>query len=374
MKLVVTIGATANYCYAMKTLARRVAANVAAAELKDPGTVIIAGDNSKEVKAAVKVWGEIMPKNWTVIHLPAGQEGAGDVNYKEPAQLLIARLRSAAFSEARRINPDYCWSLDSDTLPPPNALRCMLDMLRFDRGYYSISTCPYPNEAFMGGRGTPQNPIGEDWLQHERRISPEVQAEIDAVKKLEDENRLEVEALKKEAEGTEPGKVTEPTPEWTERKKKSDDALGAWLIRKEACDKKIRECPPDGNVFQVNGKHGWRARGWLDHCYPAMGKGVVVPIDWSGFGCALMNDEALGLANFEGYDGKGTEDLFIVWRRWWPAGLRLNCIMHCPCDHVIWHKKKGGNAEEFTLIESYHETQGECVGHLRTRKTPWKEN
>ena len=74
-----------------------------------------------------------------------------------------------------------------------------------------------------------------------------------------------------------------------------------------------------------------------------------------------------------GYDGGGTEDLFVVWRKWYPAKLRINTITHCPCDHVIWEKKKGGDEKTFTLIRSFHETEGECVGHLRTAKMPWKE-
>ncbi len=345
MKLAITVCATANYCYAMKTLAARVSANLSAAAWGEPGLVVIAGDNSKEVREAVKHWKAALPTGWEVTHLIVGAEDPDAVNYKPGAQLLIARLRSAAFSEVRRIQPDWCWSLDSDTLPPANALRCMMDMLKFDNGFYSVSTCPYPNDAFLGGRGTPQNPIGQDYLEAERILPDDLKAEI--------------EALKKEAAETEPGKFTEPTKEWVERKKKAEE--------------RVRECPPDGNLWQVIAKHGWRRRGWLEAAYPAIGRGAVVPSDWCGFGCTLMNREALALANFEGYDGQGTEDIYVVWRRWWPAGLRINVITHCPCDHVIWQKKKGGDTKEYTLINSYHEDQGECVGHLRTRKMPWSE-
>ncbi len=260
--------------------------------------------------------------------------------------MLIARLRTAAFTAARRVGADYCWSLDSDTLPPHNALRCMLDMVRFDDGrVYQISACPYPNELFLGGRGNQFNQIAQDFLDTERKIPDELKAEI--------------EALKKEAAETEPGKPTTPTPEWLEKKKKVDE--------------KIRECPPDGNIWEVIGKHGWRQRGWIDHAYPALGWGVVVPSDWCGFGCTLMSREALAITSFDGYEGQGTEDLFIIWNRWWPAGLRINAILHCPCDHVIWSKKKGGSPEEYTIIRSFHETNGDAVGHLRTRKHPWKE-
>lgn len=345
MKLVITVAATSSYCYAMKTLASRVAANLTAAKWTTAGIAIIAGDNSKELKAAIQHWRDILPKDWDVIHVNAGQENPAAANYKVEAQLLIGKLRSAAFAATRKENADLCWSLDSDTLPPANALRCMVDMLKFDDGYYSISACPYPNELFLGGRGTQFNQISPDFLDSERKIPEDLQAEIDA--------------LKKEAAETDPTKKSEPPPEWIERKKKVDERLS--------------QCPPDGHIWQVIGKFGWRQRGWLDNAYPGIGRGSVVPSDWCGFGCTLMNREALSLANFEGYDGQGTEDLFVVWNRWWPAGLRINAITHCPCDHVIWSKKKGGSPEEYTLIRSYHEMHGDAVGHLRTRKQPWKE-
>ncbi len=347
MKLVITVCATASYCYAMKTLASRVAANLGYAEWKDPGVVIISGDKSKEVKKALEDWQEAMPENWKVIHItPGAVENVSAENYKKEAQLLIGKLRSAAFTAARRENADYCWSLDSDTLPPANALCCMVDLLRFDRGRcYQVSACPYPNELFLGGRGTQFNQIAPDFTDDERVIPDDLKAEI--------------EALKKEAAETSPDKKTEPPAEWLERKKKVDE--------------RIRQCPPTGHIWQVIGTHGWKPRGWMDHAYPGIGWGAVVPSDWCGFGCTLMSRAALALANFEGYDGQGTEDLFVVWHRWWPAGIRINAITHCPCDHVIWSKKKGGNPEEYTLIRSFHEMHGDAVGHLRTRKQPWKE-
>ncbi|HXP63624.1 MAG TPA: hypothetical protein VN829_24175 [Dongiaceae bacterium] len=345
MSLVVTVAATESYCYAMKTLGRRVAANVFAAGITEPGVAIIAGDNSRQVKDAVKSWKESLPANWTITHLNAGEEKPDEPNYKIAAQMLIATLRGAAFTEARRLNPEFCWSLDSDTLPPPNALGCSMDMLCFDGGYYSVSSCPYPNEAFLGGRGTQFNTIAQDYIEDERILTDELKAERIAleaeIKRLNDE------------------KVKDLPQEFKDRRKKYDEA--------------VNKCPPDGNVFQVIAKHGWRRRGWFETAYPGIGKGSVVPSDWCGFGCTLMNPQALSLANFEGYDGQGTEDLYVVWRRWWPAGLRINCIPHCPCDHVMWAKKKGGSPDEYTLILSLHETQGECIGHLRTMKQPWRE-
>lgn len=342
MKLIITICATQNYCYAVRTLARRLAANLVAAKWTEAGTLILAGDKSRECESAAKECKDALPENWTVKRVVAGAETPGAINYKTDAQMLIAALRTAAFTEARRIGADLCWSLDSDTLPPHNALRCMLDMLRFDNGYYSISTCPYPNEAFLGGRGTVYNHIAQDVVEEERVLPPELKAEIDA--------------LKLEASST---TATAPSPEWMERKKKVDE--------------QVRNCPPAGSIWALTDKFGWRRRGWLEQAYPAIGVGAVVPSDWCGFGCTLMTQEALALADFDGYDGGGTEDLFIVWRKWYPAKLRINVITHCPCDHVIWEKKKGGDAKTYTLIRSFHETEGECVGHLRTAKSPWKE-
>lgn len=359
MRLAITVCATENYCYAGKTLGRRVVANLLMAGITEPGLAIISGDDSQACKNMVKAWKATLPPTWDIRHLVVAAEKKGDPNYKPGAQILIAKLRGAAFSEARLWNADRCWSLDSDTLPPPNALRCSLDMLNFDGGYYSISTCPYQNGLFLGGRGTPQHPIAEDFIESERMVTEEL-------KKEKAEMDIEDKALSEEAAKSDPSKFTDPPQEWKDRH-------AALIKRAEEYRKKISECPPDGNVFQVTAKHGWRRRGWFDYAYPGIGKGSIVPSDWCGFGCTTMNQRALALADFTGYDGQGTEDLFIVWRRWWPEGLRLNVIAHCPCDHVIHDRKKGGDDRVYTLVQAYHETDGECVGHLRTRNLPWVE-
>lgn len=338
--IAITICATDKYTYAMRTQARRVAANCFGRT--EPITVILVGDTSPALKSIANYYREIMPAATVkVIGLPGIKDDAE--NYKETAQLLIAKLRSEAFSAARAVNAEYCWSLDSDTLPPPNALRCMLDMLRFDNGYYSVSACPYPNALFLGGFGSLQHNIEEDYLPQERLLPPELKAQWEA-------DEAELKALN-EAK----------TPV-------TDEHRARWA----ETHKKIKECPADGNIWQVIAKHGWRRRGWLDHAYPAIGKGSVVPSDWCGFGCTLLSREALALAHFDGYDGKGTEDLYICWQRWFPAKLRINCITHCPCDHVIWdRKKKGGDAEKYTHHIAYHEPEGEHRGHLRVRQKPW---
>jgi hypothetical protein len=75
------------------------------------------------------------------------------------------------------------------------------------------------------------------------------------------------------------------------------------------------KCKPLGNVFFCNSKK-FRRRGWMDAAYPGLGIGAVVPSDWCGFGCTPMSKRALSLAQFDGYDGSGTEDLYMVWKRW----------------------------------------------------------
>ena len=340
--LAITICATKSYTYAMAAQARRVAANVVAAKAP-PGRIVLVGDDSDELKAIARIYECIMPEGWSVTLIGNPQLAEGGENYKEAAQLLIAAMREEAFTFCRKIGADRVWSLDSDTIPPVNALRCMLNTLEFDAGYYSVATCPYPNTAWLGGYGTPQNPIAEDFLDAERIIPDDLKAEQAA-------NDSELKALNESK--------AQPTEEHRSK----------W----EATRKKIRECPPDGNIWQVIAKHGWRRRGWLDHAYPAIGRGAVLPSDWCGFGCTLLNEQALALADFQGYDGRGTEDLFVCWHRWHPAGLRLNVITHCPCDHVIWEKKKGGAADKYTHHVAYHEQEGECRGHLRTRQKPWQ--
>ena len=337
-KLAVVICATQNYTYAMEAQAYRVCANLSHL---DPANVIIilVGDRSRELRRIYDLYFGLLPQS--IVKLVSIDIETDDhESYKTDAQLLIARMRSRAHAEARSYKAYQCWSLDSDVLPPSNALRCMQTMLEFDDGYYGVSTCPYPNTGFLGGFGSPQNHIAEDYLPKERKLPDALRADVQA----EEEERK---ALK-----------DNPT----------DEQVSRWTKTRE----RVKECPPDGNIWEVTAKHGWRRRGWLDNAYPGIGKGAVVPSDWCGFGCTLMGREALALATFDGYDGKGTEDLFICWERWYPAGIRINVIPHCPCDHVIWDKKKkGGDPTKFTHLVVGHELEGEYRGHLRIRNRAW---
>lgn len=328
-ELVITVCATKSYCYALFAQSRRVAAAIARVPA---GVIVLVGDGSEEFNAGAAAYREACPDGWKVeaLVLEGLEEGA---NYERAAQLVIARMRTAAFTRARQLRARFTWSLDSDVLPPANALECMRQMLEFDDGFYSVSTCPYPSQGgtmFLGGRGTPQRPILPDVYDDEREVPAELAARATA-----------------HAQAA-------PRDE-------------AWHEEAKAIRKEIEGCRPLGNVFALNAKQ-WRPRGWFDFAYPGIGRGAVVPSDWCGFGCTLMGERALALAHFDGYDGAGTEDLYVIWKRWYQAGLRINAIAHCPCDHVSRDREKPG---AHVLQQVSHEMQGDCVGHLRVELRPW---
>ena len=336
--ITITICSTKSYSYALVAQARKIQACI---EREPTGVVVLVGDDSPEIRSAKEFYDSILPvgpKGWRA-ELITGEFEDGLKNYKNPAQLVIARMRSRAFDRARQLNTDLCWSLDSDVLPPPNALRVMKQMLEFDDGYYSISTCPYPSQgggAFLGGRGTPEQPILPDFYDDERIIPSKIKARMRTHKK-----RL------KELDG------------------RPDES---WMKERAELSEELKRCQPIGNVFFCNSK-GFRRRGWMEAAYPGIGIGAVVPSDWCGFGCTLMNKKALSLAQFEGYDGSGTEDLYVVWKKWHRNGLRINAIPHAPCDHVIRDRK---NAGKFILCQAFHEYRNaETVGHLRMEYRPW---
>lgn len=333
--IAITVCATRSYAYALIAQARKI---VACIEREPKGIIILIGDNSPEINKANEFYQRILPEGWTV-ELMTGKYEDGLPNYKNPAQLIIARMRSLAFDRARQLQVDLCWSLDSDVLPQPNALRVMKQMLEFDDNYYSISTCPYPSQGggpFLGGRGTPEQPILPDFYDDEREIPDDLRMKMD-------QHKTRLKKLK-----------GRPTLKWREQYKEISEA--------------VKHCKPIGNVFFCNSK-GFRRRGWMHAAYPEIGVGAVVPTDWCGLGCTLMNKTALSLAQFDGYDGGGTEDLYIVWKRWYRHGLKINVIPHSPCDHVIRDRNRKG---KFILCQAFHEMKDpECVGHLRIEPRPW---
>lgn len=285
----------------------------------------------------------------------------GFKNYKKEAQLLIAQSRTAAFAEALALDVDYCWSLDSDVLPHANNLKSLLDSINFDNNYYSVATCTYPSQGgggMLGGRGTPHEQILPDFTPDERELPKEMEARMAELKKLILAHEKNLNDLRDaNATNDEKGKKASEIVE----------KLQAFHKELQEHNEECKKFPPKGNVWALNAK-GWKKRGWLEHAYPAIGKGAVVPSDWCGFGNTLMNREALAYADFIGYEGGGTEDLHVVWAKWNKAGLRINALPHSPCDHVI---RNPGNPGRYCLIQTTHETEGECVGHIRHRSLPW---
>ena len=345
-KLAVVCCATQAYTTAMIAQARRVISNLhdfaPKEEWRNRVLFVLVGDKSKECRdiinyyVAAGVSARLVSLEGEHSEKKHKDEGEG---MEENACLKIGQMRTLAHDTARCFDADFCWSLDSDVLPPENALHCSLTMLEFDRGYYSVSTCPYPSQGgggFLGGRGTPQQPILPDFYDDEKQIGDELKKRIE-----------EHEAVKPAGDGSH-------TPEWI----KEHQSIG----------EELKKLPPKGNVYAMNAQK-WRRRGWLDNAYPATGRGAVLPSDWCGFGCTLMNRRALALATFEGYDGKGTEDLYVIWKRWYPAGLRINVITHCLCDHVI--ADRHSPTPKWVLQRGYHEVGGECDGHIRIESRPW---
>lgn len=345
MKLTIYTTATDGYERALETQARRICAGLSLQKkIAEQDIQILLITNKPEVVAdAHACYKRLIPRARVLI-ISNENLGTNFENYKADSQLLIAQMRTLATSQAIAFDSDRCLSLDGDVLPPHNAIRCMLDMLEFDDGYYGVSFCPYPSHgggAFLGGRGTPQNPILPDVYEDEKDIP----------KKLSEEKRKLIALL-------------------SAQKQPSQKELDGARTRLSEIEESIKGMSPKGNVFALNAKK-WRRRGWFDMCYPAIGKGAIVPVDWTGCGCTMMNREAIALCDWTGYEGKGTEDLYINFHRWAANGIRSCCIPHCPCDHVVRNPDPEKALGEFVHVRTGHETEGECVGHLRQWHVRW---
>lgn len=327
--------ATKRYNYALPNFGRRLASALSYSH-ESGGQVLFIGDKSDEIKkSAIEHVADQLPSGWDFRLTQMDIDDTKLKNYKEDAQLLIAQMQSEAMSQARKSRASYFWSLESDVLVPHNALNVSMDCLNFDMGYYDVAMCTYPSQgggAFLGGRGTYQRQIGEDFDETERVIPKELisKKKKHLAKKEKDEN---------------------------------------WLKKIQEIDEEIKNCPPKGNVYKLNGEK-WRPRGWMEYSYPAIGKGAIVPTDWVGMGCTMLSEKALAMAHFDGYEGKGTQDLYLGWTRWKPHGLNMCVTTHAVCDHVI--RKRDGDEqiwENFEIVNAYHEPEGDYVGHLRQKNS-----
>jgi len=331
MMLAIVTAATKSYLHCWPQLIRAISASAAH---HAEAHFIFATDNSDESKKAEELAKGRLPEGWkiTAIRLPITED---EKDYKESAQIRIAQLQGAAFEFARRIKADACWSVESDTIPTANALRVLEWTLQMPDAqgdaYYSIAAATYPNGLFLGGFGTPTAQIAEDFLPHERILKPRLKICFD-----ECEKRL------KEA-----------------KEKSTAEKEGKRMARLREM---VKKSPPDGNIWEITAKHGWRRRGWMEFAYPSIGLGSIVPSDWCGLGCTLLSKKALALSDFTGYLGKGTQDLFLCWSKWHPAGLRIACVPHIACDHIKRH------GDKVIHHVAWHEQAPEYYGHLRQRQ------
>lgn len=335
MKLVTAVYFTRGWCYSIDSWLAHFCPSIAGFK----GVLIVSTDQSEECVEKYKLIHEsLVPFGWETIHIASNFHTDKHECYKDDAQLIIAKIQQKAFSKARELGADLFWSIESDVLVPPNSLKVLKQALEFDDGYYGIAMVTYPNGQFLGGRGTPQNHICEDASEDERQLTPEI-------KKAVEKRKKETEELQKE------------------KKIPSESQVKEW----QKLSEEIKKCPPRGNIFELQSKR-WKKRGWMDSAYPAIGRGAILPTDWVGLGCTLLNKKALSLATFEGYELKGTQDLFLCWNRWHPAGIKMCVIPHIVCHHVKRKVGKDGKRTDETEIhEAYHELDGELEGHLRWR-------
>jgi hypothetical protein len=346
-KIAIATFATKRYAYAIPNFSRRIVASIQHARQKS-GYLIFVTDKSELMQNLVKRFIiDELPKGWTPIILTLDIDDDKKLNYKNDAQLMIAQMQSYAFTEARKLNVDYLWSVEADVLVPYNALKVSKQILGFDDNYYDVVMCTYPSQgggSFLGGRGTYQHPIAEDYLPEERKIPEELK------KKLEE----------REAQMDDPD--FKPNEEW--------------FKERHNLNEEIKKHPPKDNIFKVIGDNGWRKRGWMDSAYPALGKGCILPTDWVGLGCTMLSRKALAMAHFDGYQGGGTQDLYLCWHHWNPKGLNMAVCTHVICDHVVRARgeevegKDSQNFGKFVHVQAYHEPEGDYAGHLRQRHNP----
>jgi hypothetical protein len=345
--IAITNYATKSFSHGLPAQPGLVLQNLRLANLAPADCVfILAGDDSAEVARGFAAYTTVLTKAGVKcerLTLPV-EERKGE-HHNTDGNLIIATLQDAAWGAARLHGADLCWSLESDILPPANALRTMRSALDFDGGWYDVVMATYPNTAFLGGHGDPAHWIAPNAGEDERQLS---------------EEHLKLIAARD-------ARLKEGTP-LNEAEQNAFASLAA----------DIEKQPPVGNVFERNAKHGWRPRGWFEEAYPAIGLGALVPTQWVGLGCTLMSRRALDLAQFTGYGGHGTQDLWLCWRVWHPYGLRLAVTSHAVCSHIKPHGSGAPAGDQpakdgaaWQLHYARHELGGPAHGHLRQEVVPW---
>jgi len=335
--------ATRSYTYAMREQLPMLVAALQYAEYQGEVVWIFACDNSSEAKTAFDRHARQLDKMGVKCHaikVDCGRRDGKNKGHKQQSNKLIATMQAAAMGQARAFNVDEFWSLESDILPQAKTLRVCLDSLKWDKGYYDVVMCTYPNSNFLGGHGTPQHWICDNVYPDERKLPPDLQKRFDRRKKL---------------------------MEYLSHKQKQPTMADRNEWRK--VDELVKQCPPIGNVFALNARSGWRPRGWLTDAYPGVGMGALLPTRWVGMGCTLLSKRALSLAEFTGYDGGGTQDLWLSWKCWQAHGLNLAVSSHALCSHAKIVQEKG--KIKHIVYHAFHEMMGLQQGHLRMETRPF---
>lgn len=336
MKLSIRICGTKSYLHVWKHLLWRVVANARDQECVH---IVYVSDESKECLEAFQRLKKEVPASWETEHRPLAVTDEFDADKdkaKAQASNLIARLHGEGFAASRLWGADQCWTVEPDVLPPTDALKMMQWAIQMPDDYYGVVYCTYPNNSFIGGFGDALHNIAEDVKEDEREITPELQKRWDIVKK----------------------KCAEIPPD------KRDEALIA-EVRSVGEDIKS-SAPKYAHLFERWFKIGYRRGGWMESAYPNVGRGTgVVPVDWCGEGCNLLSKRALAVASYEGFAGGVSQDLFLCWKKYYPAGIRIGCIPHTLCDHVKCIDGK------LMHMQAFHELEGEARGHLRMVMKPW---
>lgn len=331
MKTAVFTAATKSYAYALGECALHLARCLR--KSNDEFLWIIATDKKETVLPAASLWESFGFSPAKIIETGIEEKSK---KYKEASQLSIATLQQACMDEAVKWDADLYFSVESDVLIHPGSYEGLKWVLEFPvKPGYGIAAATYFNGSFLCGRGTPQRHICEDFLEGERVIPKKLSEELAKTKKLIQGSRgKDEEAAKKLSELSE----------------------------------EIKKCAPKGNVFAMNAKQ-WRRRGWLDAAYPgAACQGSLLPTDWCGLGCTMWGRDVMNVTDFTGYDGRGTQDLFLVWSKWHPAGKKIGCLVGAPAGHVKMEDGKRILWEPFFVPEPE-----EAAGHIRVRKKPFPQ-
>lgn len=357
MKLAICIAGTKSYLYAWEQCVKAV---ITAAIHVDNVEFIFSTDTSEEAVEAADFVKNNIPENWK-FHIIRHDMDDTSTHYEKDAQMRIAILQGDAFQLARKLKVDYCWSVESDILVDPQALQMSEWVLNMPGNYYDVCMITYFNGAFLGGYGDYQNPIFEDFLPHERILKPRLKLSYEI-------NQKRIKNIEEEVKKNPPKNQQEYDifAKKIDKEKRREDRL----------KKRIKICSQDGTIWEIIAKYGWRERGWFDHVWPALkcpGTGCL-ETKWVGLGCTFLSQKALQYANFNGYNGGGTQDLFEGNEKWRPKGLKFAVVPHVLCDHIKPKRDEKNNIipGEYIHYVAYHEKIGPHEGHLRVRAKPWE--